>query len=172
MENYLFLPRNAAYEEVSSNLGFTKTFFQEDFLFIEEQSPKHLLQKLSKCQKKVIFRPATEEMIRFAIEKTPISIILGAEKIYAKDSLHYPRSGLDHILCTLAAERGKIIAFSFSDILNAVNREKLLYRMIFNIKLCRKYKVKTLFSTFAKTKEEMRSAKDLEAFWRVLPKRE
>src|SRR3989338_4290271 len=127
MDNYLFLPRNATDEHLSMNLGFTKTFFQEDFLFIEEQSPKRLLQKWSiKGQKKVIYRPTTEEMVRFAIEKTSIPIILGIENIHSKDSLHYPRSGLDHILCTLAAEKDKIIAFSFSNILNSTNREKLL----------------------------------------------
>ena len=40
--------------------------------------------------------------------------------------------------------------------------------MKFNIKLCKKYKVKMYFSTFAKNENELRSAQDLFAFWKVL----
>ena len=40
-------------------------------------------------------------------------IVFGIEKIHPKDSLHYPKSGLDPVLCKIAADRGKIIGFSF-----------------------------------------------------------
>ena len=47
-------------------------------------------------------------------------------------------------------------------------RAKLMNRIRFNLKLCRKYKVKTYFGNFAQQQFEMRSAKDLKSFWLVL----
>jgi len=170
MDNYLFLPKRKEYEELSADLGFTKTFFPPgDFVFLEESSKNKLLEKLRKIHKKIIvYRPATDDLLRFALEKTTVDIFLGVEHLHPKDSVHYLRSGLDQILCTIAAERGKTIAFSFSELLNSPERAKLLARMMFNIKLCQKYKIKMLFSTFTQNKEEMRSAKDLEIFWQTL----
>ena len=95
-------------------------------------------------------------------------MVMGIEKIHPKDSLHYPRAGLDQVLCNLARENDKIIAFSFEDLLNSNNLPKLLNRMAFNLKLCHKYKIKVLFSNFSKNLWEMRAPKELIAVWELL----
>ena len=92
------------------------------------------------------------------------------ETINPKDSVHFLRGGLDQITCRIAKNKGKTIAFSFFEILNSRNRDKLIARMKFNIKLCKKYKVKTLFANFSTKKMELRSAKDLKSFWTFLNK--
>jgi RNase P/RNase MRP subunit p30 len=170
MDNFLLLERNSELEKLSSNLGFTKTYFLEDFTLITAETKKQLLTKLKTANPPTIYRPPTEDLLRFAVEKTSIDIILGIEKIHAKDSLHYLRGGLDQVLCKIAKGKNKTIAFSFSDILNSTSRSKLLARMAFNLKLCKKYKINVLFSNFSSHKEEIRSAKDLEAFLKLLSK--
>ncbi|MEW5897114.1 MAG: RNase P subunit p30 family protein [Nanoarchaeota archaeon] len=170
-DNFLFMPKSSELQLLSRKLGFSRTLFLGDFTCVEEKDKKNLLKEISRIKQKgalVIYRASGEEALRFVLEKTSADIILGMENIHSKDSLHYIRGGLDQILCTAAAVNDKTIGFSFSEILNSAERAKLLSRIMFNIRLCRKYKVKMLFSTFAASEKEMRSAKDLEAFWRVL----
>ncbi|MBU0470237.1 MAG: hypothetical protein KJ598_05990 [Nanoarchaeota archaeon] len=166
MDNYLLMKKSKELEDFSKSLGFEKTYFWEDFEILETDSKKELLRISGK--KKVIFRAPSEELLRFALEKTKVFGVIGMEKINPKDSLHFVRGGLDQVLCKIAAEKDKVVVFSFSEILNAKDKGKLLKRISFNAKLCKKYKVKVLFSTFASSKTEMRSVKDLEALSRVL----
>ena len=139
----------------------------EDYLILTGGTKKEVLKKTRASKKKVVYRPVTEEMLRFVIEKVPVDIVLGAELINPKDSVHFVRGGLDQITCKIAAKNAKTIGFSFEDILNTKNRPQLMARMSFNLKLCKKYKVKTLFASFS---ENSYSANDLAAFSRVLQK--
>lgn len=95
-----------------------------------------------------------------------VDILVSPELYEDKDSLHERNSGLNHILCKLAKKNNIIIAFSFSDILKADS--KLLGKIMQNIKLCRKYKVRTLIASFASSKFEMRSPYDLKALFETL----
>ena len=58
-----------------------------------------------------------EEFNRFVLEKTAADILFNLEYTHKKDHLHYRKSGLDEIICRIAARNGKIIAFSFSSLL-------------------------------------------------------
>ena len=167
MGNYLLMKESEELKELSKKLGFSKSYFLGDLNVINPKTKKELL-KQSKNNKITLFKPQTEDMLRFALEKSSVDIVMGMEMINLKDSVHFVRGGLDQITCRIAKEKGKVIAFSFSDILNSKNRAKLLARMMFNIKLCKKYGVKIIFSNFSSKKEEMRSAKDLKAFFDVL----
>lgn len=159
---------------LSKLLGFEQVFFKGDnFEILTASSKKELLKKAQQMKQRkliVFFRPTTEEMLRFALEKAPIDGVMGVEEIHPTDSVHYVRSGMDQILCKIARERNKIVVFSFSAILNSSHRAKLLSRMMFNLELCQKYEVKVLFSNFSEAMEEMRSAADLQALERVLKK--
>ena len=172
MDNYLLMNPSLELEQFSKQLGFTKTFFvDKDFVLTRTESKKELLQKVKEAKKKnllVIYRPATEELFRFALEKTPVDIILGIEQINPKDSLHFVRGSLDSVTAKIARDNEKILAFSFTDILNSKNQPQLLARMKLNLKLCRKYKVSILFNNFSQEKMELRAAKDLESFFRYL----
>ena len=101
----------------------------------------------------------------YAIEKSNLTIIFGLETIAARDSMHSRNSGLNQVLCKLANKNNVIIGFSFSGILNTdgVTRSQILGRTMQNIRLCRKYKVKTVVASFAEKPYEMRPYHDLKS---------
>ncbi len=168
----MFMKKSAEIDKLAAELGFTKVNFSEnDFVALKGKTPKELLKEIEKARSKKLktaFKADSEEMLRFALEKSQIDIVYGTEHIHPKDSLHFVRGGLDQVLCAIASEKGKIMAFSFNEILNSPERGKLLARIMFNVKLCKKYKVSMAWCSFASTELEMRSAKDLQALGRIL----
>ena len=172
MDDYVFMKKSAEIEKLALELGFARVrFLDTDFVVLKGKTQKELLKEIEHARNKnlkTIFKADSEEMLRFALEKNGIDIVYGAENIHPKDSLHYVRGGLDQVLCKIAADKKKIIAFSFSEILNSADKGKLLARIMFNIKLCKKYKVSMFLYSFASSEAEMRSAKDLQTFGRVL----
>lgn len=129
------------------NLGFNKVYYLKDL--------------------NIIFG-GSENLNRNAVENKKVDILVSPERNIREDNLHYRNSGLNQVLCKLAAKNKVAIGFSFSDILNSNERGKLLGRMMQNVRLCRKYKVKIVFASFARTKYEQRNAKDLMAFARAM----
>lgn len=172
MDNYLVMKKSECLEKLSKSLGFEKTFFvDQDFVILSNISQKDLLKQAGKAKQKglkVFYRPESEELIRFALEKVQIDAIIGVEIVNPKDSVHFLRSGLDQVTCKIASEKGKNIGFSFHELMDAQNKGKLLGRMKFNVFLCKKYKVKMMFLTFFEKTEEMRSVKDLQLFLGLL----
>ncbi len=172
MDNYLCLKETKEAVMLSASLGYENTFFQgKDFEIITASSKKELLLKARQLKQKkvrVFFKPSSEELLRFALEKVPVDGVIGVEEVHPTDSVHYLRGGLDQMLCTFAGQGGKVVVFSFSSVLNSSFRSKLLARMMFNLRLCRKYDVTVILTNFSSSLVEMRSAKDLAAFERVL----
>ncbi len=119
--------------------------------------------KAKKLAKIVVYKSTGND--RYVIEKSKASIIFGFEKISARDSMHSRNSGLNQVLCKLANKNNIIIGFSFSDILNSdgITRSQILGRIMQNIRLCRKYKVKTMIASFAEKPYEMRPCSDLKS---------
>lgn len=107
---------------------------------------------------------------RHFIEKGTTDILFELEKSEKKDLLHYRNSGLNQVLCKLANQEDVMIGFSFSSILNSdkIQKTQIMGRMQQNIKLCRKYKVRTVIASFAKDPYEMRSPHDLTSLGIVL----
>lgn len=173
MDNFFFLKKSPEIEALSKSLGFARTYFQDDVLFYAGGTKKELLQRVQAAHQKrllIVYHPLTEEMLRFALERTAVDIILGVESIHPKDSLHFLRGGLDQVLCAIAAKNKKIIAFSVQEILNSKNKPQLLGRMALNLALCKKYKVKTIFSNFSAAAHSLWSANDIITFRQALEK--
>src|SRR3989344_546137 len=170
MHDYLLMQPSKYAEELSAAFGYSETLFlAQDFIIIKGENRKKVLQEIWKNKnKKTIFYAESAEMLRFVLEETAVDIIMVLEGISQKDSLHYLRSGLDQVICQIAAEKGKIIAFSFNEILHSRDRGRLLGRMAFNLSLCQKYNVSILFSSFSTHLKELRSAQDLQALQQVL----
>ncbi len=105
---------------------------------------------------------------RRAVEDKKTDILVSPEMGSGRDSLTQRDSGLNQVLCALARKNQVAIGFSFSGILNAKYGANLLGKIMQNIRLCRKYKVRMVFASFAKNKFEMRNANDMLAFCRVL----
>ena len=103
---------------------------------------------------------------RFILEHRDIDILVNPEKGIEKDSLHARNSGLNQVLCKLAHQHDMSIGFSFSEILSCEKEARaiLFGRMMQNVRLCRKYKVKMVIGSFAKNEFELRNRDALLSF--------
>jgi len=117
----------------------------------------------------VIVKASATEQDRFLFEKAKPDIIFDLEQSQKPDGVFQRNSGLNHIMAALAAKNNITIGFSFSSILNSsgFRRAQIMGRMAQNLFLCRKYKVKTLFASFARSPLEMRSESDLNTFFKI-----
>ena len=104
------------------------------------------------------------EKNRVILTDKNIEVLLNPHSGVKKDNLHFRQGGLNQVLCKLANKNNIIIAFS----LDALRNKNDLGRVMANIKLCKKFNVKVLIISLAKTKFELRSANDLTAFGRTL----
>lgn len=96
---------------------------------------------------------------RHVLEKLKPSILFDLESGFQKDFMHHRASGLNQVLCKIAEKNKVAIGFSIS------SDSKILGRIRQNIRLCRKYKVKTIIASFAKDPYEMRPPHDLIAMF-------
>lgn len=120
----------------------------------------------SVAKKKLDYRFSTGERAHFENKNT--DVIFDIENSLKQDKTHYRNSGLNQVLCSLAKEKKILIGFNFNLLLNSKEKDVILGRMIQNVALCRKYKVKMLIASFARKPKEMRSHKDLISFGVVI----
>ena len=115
---------------------------------------------------KVIYG-GNDNVNRKAVENKTVDILMSPEKSRSKDFMKSRNSGLNQVLCKLAAKNDVAIGFDFNYLLNAKEsqRPNILGRMKLNVILCNKYKIKMYVCN--STKEE-RGNSDLESFGRVL----
>lgn len=106
----------------------------------------------------------TDKDVRKAAESKHVDLLIGLEEVEVKDSLHNRNSGMNEVICKLANKNNIAIAFSFSKILHSKVKPLLLGRMMQNVGLCRKYKVRMLIASFAETKWDLRSYNELFSF--------
>jgi RNase P/RNase MRP subunit p30 len=147
------------------DLGFDKVM---NVNLIDFNTKKDLQKKLS--QEKGLRVVIGSRNNRTAIESKKIDVLLSPERGIKKDSFHYRNSGLDHAICTLAKNNNITIGFNFNDVLisQGVLRAGNLGRMMQNVRLCRKHKIRMLIGSFAQDKWQMRSRNDLISFGIVL----
>lgn len=130
-----------------------------------------ILQKVPKHRvpEKILVVQGGDDIVnREAVSSSNVDVLLDPHLGKRYDAMHYRDSGLNHVLCALAKEHNVAIGFSFSAVLHAYNRAKLLGRMMQNIRLCRKYKVRMVIGSFAKNNDDIRNVKDMQAFFKVL----
>jgi RNase P/RNase MRP subunit p30 len=100
---------------------------------------------------------------RFFIESNKIKLIYGFEEIYKKDYIHQRASGLNHILCELAKKNNIVIGFPYGILFDKSDEDTslLIGRLMQNISLCQKYKVKTVIGSFSEKPFKMRAPLDI-----------
>jgi RNase P/RNase MRP subunit p30 len=108
--------------------------------------------------------------IRQMVEATPVDILIDAESSRNKDFIHHRNSGLNHIIANLASAKKKAMGFSGALAIGSrgMFRAQVMGRMMQNVRLCRKYKVKMVIASFAKAPFGMRSPHDLLSFCVIL----
>jgi len=103
---------------------------------------------------KVIVKGRDDSFNRKILENKKVNILLSPEHGYKKDKLKQRDSGLNHILCRIAQQNSISIGIDFQEILNKRDEGKKqlaehLARIMQNIKLCRKSKVKMILMNTA-----------------------
>jgi ribonuclease P/MRP protein subunit RPP1 len=151
-------------EEFGRSLGF------REVIFIDKKSIIRDIKKVKNLKSKregeiIIVEGGTDEINKAAVENKRVDILLNPEP-KTKDSLHQRNSGLNQVLCKLAKKNNVAYGISFSRLLEG--DYKLIGKIMQNIRLCRKYKVKLVFGSFARDIYEMRNVKDLISLARVL----
>ena len=141
----ILMHRDKNTELFAKKLGFN-IIFQEDIKALK-------IQQIQDYNKK-----------RQAVERLQINVLLNPHLSNLKDSLHYRRSGLDQVLCNFMHKNNIAMGFTLDSLNNHID----IGRVMQNIFLCRKYKVKILFFTFAKDIYGLRSRYDLISFLQVL----
>lgn len=98
---------------------------------------------------------------RFVFEKIKPDIIFDLESHNKKDYMHHRSSGLNQVMCKIAAKNSIIITFSLSTILSL--KPNVWGRVMQNLKFCRKYSIKTAFASFARSPYQMRAPNDIKS---------
>ena len=99
-----------------------------------------------------------------------IDFMIGSELSERKDSFHYRSTSLNQVHAKLAKENNICVVFNLGLLLDSGLRSKQIYfgRMLQNARLVKKYKLKSVVFSMARTPMEMRSAVVLDAFRNVL----
>ncbi len=111
----------------------------------------------------IVITGGSEKVNRSAVSTKNVDILLDPHLGQRKDKMHQRDSGLNQVLLKLAKQNNVAIGFSFKNVLNSKNLEKDLGRIIQNIILCRKYKVKMVIQEF-----ENRNRVDVNSLFKVL----
>lgn len=187
----IVIPSNNETEfiELASRLGIKKLYFVYHFdSYYEEKIQKKLnliknhhnvtleigflvnqknLNKAYKQSKLLIVKSSNKD--RFFIESKKIKLIYGFEEVYKKDYLHQRASGLNHTICELAKENNVAIGFAYSSLFNKSSQitPLLIGRIMQNVALCQKYKVKTIIGSFSENPFAMRSFYDIISLFNI-----
>ena len=102
-----------------------------------------------------------DEDARHVIEKFKPDIVFNFENSSRKDFIHHRNSGMNHIIAKLMCDKKVKLGVSFANLLLSKKRAVLIGRIKQNIKLCKKYKVDVIVSSFAKDVYGMRCEKEM-----------
>ena len=143
-----------------------------DIILIKTQSVGMLRRMIDKASNLAqVFVFGTNDLInRACLENKKIKALVSPEYERGYDWINYRNSGLNQVLCKIARDNKKTIVINFNDILFKEGRERaiLLGRIMQNIKLCRKYKVKLRIASFASHQKEMRAVLDIKSLCAVI----
>ena len=175
--------------EIAAKLGIKKLYFAYDFNeFFSKNMQKRLdsiknnsvsfeavfiispvnINKASKQSKGLIAKSSDKD--RIMVENKKLRIIYSFEQQARKDYLHQRASGLNHILCVLAEKNNVAIGFSYGDLIGSSKEQSPIIkgRMMQNIRLCQKYKNKTIIASFSENPFRLRPFHDLASMFRLM----
>jgi len=125
--------------------------------------------ELKKLKKMTLVRSDREDD-RWMIEKAMPSMIYGLELEKSKDSIHQRNSGLNEVYCKIMRENEVAYGINYSEMLGLKSSAFAIVkgRIMQNIKMARKYKIKAKIASFATNPYNLRSEHDIEAFFITL----
>ncbi len=116
----------------------------------------------------IVFVHGSDVDNRSIVESLKPDVLYSAEGSRSKDFIHQRASGLNHIIADIAKSKGVIVGFNFSELLKDNNLGLRIGRIMQNILLARKFKLKVCVASFAHHPFEMRSFQDLKAFFETV----
>lgn len=125
-----------------------------------------LRNKLKKERDIVIVLGGDEKINRAGVEDKRIDILISPERLAIKDYMHSRNSGLNQVLCRLANKNQIAIGFDFNFVYNSTERGRVIGRMMQNVILCRKFKVKMVIGFYSNGRSL--DNKTLQSFGRFL----
>ena len=121
------------------------------------------VKELNSVKKDSVLKTQYPKLIRYILENKKIAAICSIEEESLKDFMHSRNSNLNNILCEIARKNNIGYAISMNNILNSKNKISLLGKILQNIKLCKKHKVKIYILN-----DSNKNPKDIAAFARFL----
>ena len=177
MKAYFLCDESSELKEHAKSLGYERSLFlDKDFAYVKAESRKDLIKGIKSAKKKKLFAIAyanTEEDLRYLVEQSQADMVLGTEYIHQKDSMHYPKGAVDHVIAELARKKNKVIAFNLNEMYaqkSVKKKAQALRRIKFSLKVSKKTKAKTVLTHFVKSKEDLVYVQEMKAFERVLSK--
>ena len=137
-----------------------------DFNVIKPKNANEL-NNLAKSNYFNIVFGGNNDINRIALENKKVNMLLDAEP-EENDFMHSRNSGLNQVLVKLAKQNNISIGFSFNKILDEDKRVDLLGKIMQNVMLCNKYKVKMYIVNFIKDDLDERNKNDLKDLGIVL----
>lgn len=154
------------------NFGFDKIIIIKDNYITDRdyEEARKSIEKISKINNLIIVQGRDEEFNRKVLENRKVKILLDPENNNRGFSLIQRNSGLNHVLCKMAKENNIAIGINLSEIIKreGKNRAEYLAKVMQNVMLCKKYKVKMLMTTLAENKSELRNSYDMKSLCLVL----
>ncbi len=107
---------------------------------------RKLIEELSKQKKRIIVEAGDEDFNRKILENPKVNVLLSPE-LTGRDRLKQRGSGLNEVLCRIAAKNNIKIGIDLEDLREMKGKERavLLSRIIQNINLCKKTKTEIEF---------------------------
>ena len=144
-------------ESELKKMGLDGIFFlnPENSAMIDTESKEELRRAVSSAHSKkkmIVILGGDDEMNRIALDDKRVSILLSPERRRKKDFMHSRNSGLNHVLCDLAAKNNVSIAINYSELkkLKGKDAAERLGRIMQNVRLCRKSKAPMILASFGK----------------------
>ncbi|MBI2449514.1 hypothetical protein HYV49_04420 [Candidatus Pacearchaeota archaeon] len=156
----------------AKKFGFDKCLVIRNNLIVEQnyEEARKKIDKISKLQKLIIVQGRDEEFNRKVLENKKVNILLNPENTNKGSSLFQRNSGMNHVLCRIAKENDIAIGIDLSEIIKRESKERAEYiaKVMQNIMLCKKYKVRMIMTTLANSESELRNSYDMKSLCLVL----
>ncbi len=119
----------------------------DNFFLIKENTFVKAREEIKKNRNKtIIFSSSDDELNRKILEKEKIDILL-LNQSGRKDSMKQRNSGFNQVLAKIAKKNNVVVGINFDEIIESrgKNKAEIFGRIIQNIKLCNKNKLKMKF---------------------------
>jgi RNase P/RNase MRP subunit p30 len=121
------------------------------------------VRKIIRETKNPIFTSDNDDLSRKVLEKENISTLLINQE-GRKDFSKQRNSGFNHVLAKIAKKKNVTIGINLNELISSKNKEKIIARVIQNINICKKNKLKMTFIS----EKNSKSNYDLRALGLVL----